>query len=146
VLRTAKDVLASDSIEAVVDFAIEVNREVVSLSKELEAVKPFLRDEGMRLAALNGTNSAELVGNMGAATIVGVKPSPKPKRGMDLASLEAVLPPEVFYSLFTKKVVVTVEIADSYESKLGLLTAQQRAVLANYIEVVGATPRVNLPK
>jgi len=145
-LKSAKDVLASKSVEVVVDFAIETNREVAALTKELEAVKPFLRAEGVKLACATGENSAELVGNLGVATIVGVKPTPKAKKGMDLASLEATLPAEVFASLFVKKVVVVVEVAEGYEAKLAALTTPQKAVLANFVEVVGSTARVNLPK
>ena len=145
-LKTAKDVLSSGSVVEVVDFAISVNREVNSLSKELEAVKPFLRGEGLKAQALSGENSAELAGTLGSATIVGVKPEPRAKKGMDLASLEASLPSEVFASLFVKKVVVSVTPAADFEVKLASLTTAQKAVLANFVEIVASTPRVNLPK
>lgn len=143
-LKTAKDVLASGNVSSVVDFAIETNRTITALSKELEGVKPFLRAEGTRLQALSGQNSVEITGNLGVATVVGVKPEPKAKKGMSLADLEASLPPEVFSALFVKKVVVN--IADDYEAKVANLTAAQRAVVSNFVEVVASTPRVNLPK
>jgi hypothetical protein len=145
-LKSSKDVLASGNLASVVDFAIETHREIVQLTQELEAVKPHLRAEGVARQALSGENSVEIEGNLGVATIVGVKPVPTAKKGMNLASLETSLPPEVFHSLFVKRPVVMIDIAADYESKLPRLNPAQKAVLSNYVEMVRSTPRVNLPK
>lgn len=143
-LKDAKSVLASGQVDTVVDYAIVVNREVRQLTEYLDEVKVFLRSEGVKQQALTGENSVEISGRLGVATVTGVKPEPKAKKGMSLASLEASLPPEVFAALFVKRIVV--DIASDYEAKLPSLNPAQRAVLANFVEVVGSTPRVNLPK
>jgi hypothetical protein len=145
-LKSSKDVLSAGDVSSVVDFAIELHREVTQLTKELEALKPYLRAEGVKRQALSGENSVEIAGKLGVATIVGVKPVPMAKKGMDLASLEASLPPEVFHSLFVKRVAVVVDIAADYETKALRLNPAQKAVLSNYVEITTSTPRVNLPK
>jgi len=143
-LKSAKDVVASGETASVVDFAIEADRTIKQLTKELEVVKAALRAKGIAEAALTGENSVEIEGNLGKAQIVMVRPAPKAKKGVDLLASEAGLPSEVFASLFVKKTVV--DFADDFETKLAALPSAQKAVISNLVEIVASTPRVNLPK
>lgn len=142
--KTAKEVVAAGQTTAVVDLAVEMNREITRLTKELDALKAALREKGITAAAVSGDNNVTIEGTLGSAQVVMVRPAPKAKKGVDLLAAEASLPAEVYGSLFTKKVVV--EIADDYEAKVAALPAAQKAVLGNLVEVVASTPRVNLPK
>ena len=143
-IKSAKDVLAAGSVEAVVDAAIEANREVNRLTKELDALKAFIREQGIAAAALSGNNNALVEGTLGAAQVAMVKAAPKARKGADLLASEGSLPADVFASLFVKKVVV--EFAPDFEEKLVGLPKAQRAVVENLVEMVASTPRVNLPK
>lgn len=140
----AKEIVASGSVSTAVDASIELNREINAASKELEVLKGFLRKSAESKAAVEGGSNTELEGSLGKAQVVFPKAQPKAKKGVDLLSAEASLPAEVFASLFTKRVVV--EFAPDFEEKMATLTPAQKAALANLVEVVAATPRVNLPK
>jgi hypothetical protein len=142
--KSASEVIASNITGEVVDFAIECNREVARLTKELDALKASIRATGIAQAALSGQNSVDLPGEFGVAQVVLVKAAPKAKKGVDLLASEPSLPAEVWGALFTKKVVV--EIADDFEARVASLPAAQKAVVQNLVEVVAGTPRVNLPK
>lgn len=142
--KTAKEVVASGSVRSMVDYAIEVNRQIVASTKELEEMKVALREKGQEVSNLLGKNQVEIEGNLGVAQITFVKSQVKPKKGVDLLAAEGNLPPEVFNLLFVKKTVV--EVASDFEGKQGALTPAQRMVLANLVEIVPSTPRVNLPK
>lgn len=141
-LKSAKSVVASGSVSEVVDFAIEANREVTSLSKELDVAKAALRDAGSKAAALSGETNVSLVGSLGAAQIVFPKEAPKVKKGRDIAELLSALPAEIFSGLFQ----VEYKVAADFAEKLAGLTAAQRAAVGNIVELVAATSRVNLPK
>ena len=142
--KTAKQVIEAGETTAVVDMAVEYNRQITALTKELDALKAALREKGVAQAALSGENNVQIEGTLGSAQVVMVKPAPKAKKGVDLLAAEANLPAETFAALFTK--VTKVEIAEDYEAKVASLPTAQKAVLANLIEVVAQTPRVNLPK
>jgi hypothetical protein len=141
-LKSAKEVVATGNLTEVVDFAIEVNREITSATKELEVAKAALRDEGSKKAALGGETNISLDGTLGSAQVVFPKEAPKVKKGRAIAELLAALPAEVFGSLFA----VEYKIDPEFASKLAGLTAAQRAAVANIVELTTATPRVNLPK
>lgn len=143
-LKSAKEVVQAGETVAVVDMAIEFNREVNRLTKELDALKAFIREKGIAAAALTGENNALVEGTLGAAQVAMVKAAPKARKGTDLLASEASLPAEVFSALFVKKTVV--EFAPDFEEKLNALPKAQKAVVENLVEVVASTPRVNLPK
>ena len=143
-LKSAQEVVASGNVGEAVDFAIEANRQIASLTKELEALKVFLRSQGLSAAALTGKNSASLEGTLGTAEIVCVKAVPKAKKGVDLLACEAGIAPEIFSALFVKKTVV--DFADDYETKFAALPTAAKTVIGNLVTMVASTPRVNLPK
>lgn len=144
VQKSASEVISGGVVGEVVDFAIQANREVARLTKELEALKGFIRQTGVQQAALSGQNAIDLPGEAGVAQVVLVKAAPKARKGVDLLASEPSLPGEVWSSLFVKKTVV--EISDDFEARVASLPAAQKAVVQNLIEVVAGTPRVNLPK
>lgn len=140
--KSASEVVAAGSVGSVVDMAVEMNREVARLTKELDVLKAALREKGLSEVALSGENNVTFEGTVGTAQVVAVRPAPRAKKGVDLLASEANLPADVWGSLFTKRVVV--EIAEDYEAKVAALPTAQRAVLGNLVEVVAGTPRVNL--
>lgn len=142
--KSAKDVVAAGNTVAVVDLAVEMNRQIQQLTKELDTLKAALREKGLAEVAATEGNHINLEGTLGTAQVVMVKPAPKAKKGVDLLSTEGNLPAEVWSSLFTK--VTKVEIADDFEAKVAGLTTAQKAVVNNLVEMVQQTPRVNISK
>ena len=142
--KSAKEVVAAGETTAVVDMAVEMNRQITALTKELDALKAFIRERGIAAAALSGENNAQVEGTLGSAQVAMVKAAPKARKGADLLASEASLPADVFATLFVKKTVV--EFAPDFEEKLVALPKAQRAVVENLVEMVASTPRVNLPK
>lgn len=145
-IKKAADVVveAKGDVKVVVDYAIETKRIFESANTELEAIKVHLREVGRGIAAKTGESSAELVGDLGTATVVFPKDAPRAKEKVDLSMLEAQLPAEVFYDLFKKK--VTIEFNEDFDKKLVALPPAQRSVVSALVEIAPATPRVNLPK
>ena len=144
-IKSAKEIVAAGNSQAVVDMAIETNRQVTALTKELDALKAFIREKGVAAAALSGENNALVEGLLGSAQVTMVKAAPKARKGTDLAEVaEGILPPEVFSALFIKKTVV--EFGPDFEEKLSALSLSQRAMVLYLVEIVASTPRVNLPK
>lgn len=140
--KTAKEIVAAANTVEIVDVAVEYNREIARLTKELDVLKASIREKGLAEVAATGGNNVTLTGTTGTAQVACVKAAPKAKKGVDLLSTEGNLPAEVWASLFTKKVVV--EIADDFEAKVAGLTTAQKAVVNNLVEMVAQTPRVTL--
>jgi len=145
-LKSAKDVLASGDVGAIVDFAIEANRSVTSTSKELDSVKVHLRNLAADQRKTDPSiTSAKFEGHLGVAHIVmPTKPIFRARKGMKLGDLKKVLPEEVYASLFEEKVVVDVTV--DYETNFANLSPSQRLVVEKFVEGVPQTPRVNLPE
>lgn len=143
-IKSAKELVAAGSSVGVVDFAIETNRQINALTKELDLLKVFIRERGVAAAAITGENSALVEGSLGVAQVAMVKSSPKARKGTDLLASEGSLPTEVFSALFVKKTVV--EFSPSFEEKLIALPKAQRAMVSNLVEIVASTPRVSFPK
>ena len=126
----------------IIDQALDLNRTIAKLTKELEALKGQIREAGLAQAALKGENSATLEGSAGVAQVVCVKDVIKARKGADLLASESSLPEEVWSSLFVK--VTKVEIAPDFEAKLEGLSKAQKAVVGNLVESVPQTARVTL--
>jgi hypothetical protein len=145
-LKSAADVLASEDVGTIVDFAIEANRTVVSTTRELASVKSHLRalaEERKREEP--ALTSVKFEGHLGVAQIVmPTKPVLRARKGMRLADLKRVLPAEVYESLFVERVVV--DVADTYEEGFSNLSPRQRLVVEKFVESVPQTSRVNLPE
>jgi hypothetical protein len=144
-LKSAKDVLASGDVGAIVDFAIEANRSVAATTEELRSVKAHLRGlaEAQKREAPE-TTSVKFEGHLGVAQIVLGKPGFRVRRGMNLTDLRKVLPAEVYDSLFCEQVVAQLSIY--YEENSSILNPSQRSVVERYVEFAPPTPRVNLPE
>jgi hypothetical protein len=66
-LKSAQEVIASGNDRFVVDYAIEVNRQITAFSKELSTVKKHLRKLGLsRVVA--GKRSVAVEGNLGVGS------------------------------------------------------------------------------
>lgn len=140
--KTAKEVLSANNTVEVVDVAVEMNREINRLSKELDALKAALRDQGMAQIAVDGGNNVTFTGSTGTAQVACVRASPKTKKGVDLLAAKATLPADVWESLFTVK--TTVEFAEGFDEKVAALTTAQKAVVNGLYEMVAGTPRVTI--
>lgn len=140
--KTAKEVLANNNLVETVDVAVEINREVARLTKELELLKTALRDQGVAQVAVTGDNNITFTGSIGTAQVACVRPTPKAKKGVDLLTTENSLPAEIWSALFTK--VTKVEFASDFEAKVAGLTTAQKAVVGNLVEMVEGTPRVTI--
>jgi hypothetical protein len=143
-LKSAKEIIKAGNTAEIVDFAIEVNRQIRELEAELEAAKAALREKGLQEATQSGENTASFPGTLGTATVVAVKPGFKVKKGVDLLACEAGINPGLFQSLFVKKTVV--EFATDFEVKFAALPVAAKTVIGNLVEMSVSTPRVNLPK
>lgn len=143
-LKSAEDVVASDDAAAIVDYAIELNRQVVQLQGELDVLKEALRKKGAAEAASTGEIKIRVGGRLGEAQIVLVRPSWKARKGVDLLASSAGVPPEVFDALFVKRTVV--DLAPDFGEKVAQLPRGLQVVLSNLVESTSATPRVILPK
>jgi hypothetical protein len=144
-LKSAKDVLASGDVGAIVDFAIQANREVKSAKTELGSVKGHLRSLA---EAEKGKNpkltSVVFDGLLGTAQVVLGKKVASSRKGMNLHDLKHTLPPGLYRCLFEERTVV--EIRDGWEDNYAELNPAQRLVVDRYVEFEPQTPRVNLPE
>lgn len=140
--KNAQEIVAAGNVTQIVDVAVDMNRQIAALTKELDILKAAIREQGMSAVAQTGDNNITLTGSVGTAQVVMVKAAPKAKKGVDLLAAAANLPEAVWASLFTKKVVV--EIADDFEQKVAGLTTAQKAVVGNLVQMVEQTPRVTL--
>lgn len=141
-LKSAKDLLATSKTNEIVDAAASMDSEIKALTKELDALKAFIREQGLKMAASTGENAVEIKGDLHKAQVVMVKAEPKAKKGIDLLASKAGLPEEVWNALFTTKTVVG--FADDFEAKVAALPTAQKAVVSNLVEMTTSTPRVNL--
>lgn len=144
-LKSAKDVLRSGNVGAIVDFAIQANREVKSGKTELSSVKDHLRS----LAEVEKDQHPELTavkfdGLLGVAQVVLGKKVATAKKGMRLQDLKRTLPVRLYEFLFEERTVV--DIRDGWEDNYAELDPAQRLVVDRYVEMVPPTPRVNLPE
>lgn len=141
-LKTASEIIAQGDIRTVVDFAIEVNREVTAGSRELDYVKVHLREEARK--SVESGKVVDIEGNLGTATIVFDNDTPKTRKGQDLKGIEPNLSEETFARLFTKEVVVK-PVKDFIDMIEGL-SAAEKAIVDRFVEIRPATPKVYLPK
>lgn len=141
-LRKAKDVIASGDIAAVIDYGIEIDRSVKAEVRELEEVKAFLRGKGQTQAGSQvSERKVELSGNLGIVTVVYPGPAVKVRRGVDLLACEKGMDSTVFNALFRKEVF----LSEGFLAKLAKLSASERAMVLNLVEIGVGTPRVAFP-
>lgn len=144
-LKSARDVLASGDVRAIVDFAIEANRMVAATSTELRSVKAHLRGlaEDQKRGDPSKT-SVKFEGHLGVAQVVLGKPFPHGRKGMNLGDLKRTLPEDIYASLFSE--ITVVGVADGYEENFSQLNPAQRLVVEKYVDFSATTSRVNLPE
>lgn len=143
--KEASEVLASGSVQQVVDYAIEAHREMEGASRQLEAVKPFLRqaakEQLILFAGGTGSSNVDLEGLHGSAQVSFPKSSVKERKGVNLLAFKQAIPPAVWTSLFTEKIVVG--FAPDFAEKLSGLSASERTLIGNLVEEIPSTPRVS---
>lgn len=142
-LKKASEIIALGDDRAVVDFAIEANRELSTIGGELEKAKGHLRKVALGRTT-EGADQVEIEGGLGVATVVLGGSNVKPRKGQDLRDIEANLSEETFRRLFTKK--VTVSPLRDYAIVVASVTGPERETLDRFIEVTPSTPKVFLPR
>jgi len=140
--KTATEIVAAQNTVEIVDAAVEMNREVARLTKEMDVLKAALRELGVAAIAATSANNVTLTGTIGTAQVACVKASPKAKKGANLLAAKDALPAEVFASLFTVKTVV--DFAEDFEAQVAGLTTAQKKVVGGLFEMVAGTSRVTI--
>lgn len=142
-LQTAQEVIASGDERAVVDYAVEVNREIARSQVELDEAKVFLRK--LAEERRGSGDSVEIDGNLGAATVeFQTRPDVKLRKGRDLRDIEVNLSEEGFRRLFVKTIQVR-PLEDLPELLEGLSQADRETV-DRFLEITPKTPKVYLTK
>jgi len=146
VLKSAKDVIASGGVSGVVDYAIELNRQVLSLKEQLEEAKDYLRVEAKKLQPKGKTfyPSITLEGKLGEATVSFTYDTYKLRPGVNLLACKKGIPPDLWNSLFVTK--TSVEFAPDFFQKVAGLKEPRKTLMDNLVERVPSIPRVNLPR
>ncbi len=143
-LKRASEVIASGDESSIVDYAIEVNRQIVATTAELEQVKSHLRSLALDRTSSLTSGSVELDGCLGAAKVTFTADTVKPKKGRDLKDLEANLSREAFMRLFHKEIVVSP--VEAFQEVLARMPALEREIVDRFLEIRPSTPKVNLPR
>lgn len=137
--------IAEGDLRAVVDYAIDLNREKVWLDKELEETKVYLRAEARKRAG--GSFAVDLEGNLGTATVTFPGVSMKVKKGKDLQDVEVNVEEHVFAQFFTRTIVVVPAMpADDFLDEMAALPRTVQIKIRTFLDFEDQTPRVNLPK
>lgn len=129
-----------------VDFGIQRNREKLAAEKDLEILKPVIRQEAQKLAAEENEITISLEGTIGTVTVSFKGPTVKPRElskseKVDLfTEAKPALPVALYEALFEEKTVV-VPRADFIE-KFQALPELQRKALLEFVEIVASTPQV----
>jgi hypothetical protein len=131
---------------AIVDYGIELDRQLRAGGQQLEEIKRFLRKVGeTSLADRRTEKTVQIDGNIGVVAVTYPANGPRLRAGVDLLASEEGIPDYVFKRLFRKKTIV--EFAESFVEKLGLLDDEDdRELILSLVEVLPATPRVTWPK
>lgn len=142
-LQTAQEVIASGDERAVVDYAVEVNREIARSQVELDEAKVFLRK--LAEERRGSGDSVEIDGNLGAATVeFQARPDVKLRKGRDLRDIEVNLSEEGFRRLFVK--TIQVRALEDLPELLEGLSQADREMVDRFLEITPKTPKVYLTK
>ena len=143
--RKASEVIAEGDLSAVVDYAIDLNREKAWLDKELEETKVYLR--GVARGQQGGSFAVDLDGKLGTATVTFPGILLKVKKGKDLRDVQENVDDVVFSEFFTRTVVVVPAMpADDFLEALSQLPNTVQLRIKTFLDFEDQTPRVNLPK
>jgi hypothetical protein len=144
-VRRAAEVIAEGDPSAVVDFAIDLNRKVFQLNKELEEAKEYLRQEARKKD--KRAAEVELEGLSGTISVVFPGLTLKVKKGADLKNLEVNLSPEIFAKLFFRTIEIKpAHAADDFVEILGSLSPADQERVNRFIEAVDQTAKVFVPR
>lgn len=143
--RKASEVIAEGDLSAVVDYAIDLNREKVWLDRELEETKIYLREVAREQQA--GAFAVDLDGKLGTATVTFPGITLKVKKGKDLRDVQENVDDEVFSEFFNRAVVVVAAMpADDFLEAMNRLPRTVQLRIRTFLDFEDQTPRVNLPK
>ena len=144
--KKAVKAIGQAAAERLVAEAAVLNREVKEKAAEIA-----LRKVGIREYALNVNNvrppeergeKVEIESREGTATISFPKEKAVLAEGANPRTLKSVLSAETWTNLFAEEVV----LADGFDAKLKLLSAEEQQHVRGLIEWKQPEPSVNLPK
>ncbi len=143
--KSAAEVISEGDLGAVVDLAIEINRQAVEAGKELDELKVYLR--GIARAKQHGAAEVELDGLSGTISVTFPGLLLKSKKGADLKDLEVNIGPAVFAKLFLRTIEIKPAMsADDFLEVLGTLSAVDQTKVKHFVEVSEQTPKVYVPR
>jgi hypothetical protein len=143
--KRAADVIAEGDLSAVVDLAIELNRQHFEAEKELNEVKAYLREVAKQKQ--HGSAEVELDGLSGTVSVTFPGLLLKPKKGADLKDLEVNLTPESFAKLFFRTIEIKPAMAaDDFLEVLATLTPAEQSRVKHFIEAGEQTAKVYVPR
>lgn len=143
--KSAAEVIAEGDLGAVVDLAIELNRQAVEADKELGELKVYLR--GVAKAKQHGAAEVELDGLSGTISVTFPGLLLKTKKGADLKDLEVNIGPESFAKLFVRTIEIKPAMAaDDFLEVLAQLSPVEQTRVKHFIEVSAQTPKVYVPR
>lgn len=142
-LKRASEIIAQGDERAVVDFAIESNRELATVGRELELAKGHLRKVALGRAG-NGEGPVEIEGNLGVASVAFGPAGVKARKGRDLRDIEANLSEDTFRRLFTKRLQVVPH--KDLATLVASVEGGERDVIDQFLAISPSTPKVFLPR
>lgn len=143
--KSAAEIIAEGDLGAVVDLAIELNRQAVEAGKELDELKVYLR--GVAKAKQLGAAEVELEGLSGTISVTFSGLQLKPKKGADLKDLEVNIGPAAFAKLFLRTIEIKPAMsADDFLEVLASLSVVDQTKVKHFIEVSEPTPKVYVPR
>jgi hypothetical protein len=143
--KSASEVIAEGDLSAVVDLAIDLNREVSAAEKELNELKVYLR--GVARSQKHGAAEVELEGLSGTISVTFPGLQLKTKKGVDLRDLEVNIGPAAFAKLFLRTIeIVPAMPPDDFLEVLATLSPADQAKIKNFIAISEQTAKVYVPR
>ena len=143
-LKRASDIIAHGDERAIVDFAIESNRELATIGRELELAKGHLRKVALGRAGDGTEGPVEIEGNLGVASVAFGPAGVKTRKGRDLRDIEANLSEDTFRRLFTRK--LQVHPHKDLATLVASVEGSERDVIDQFLAIKPSTPKVFLPR
>lgn len=135
-------------VTKMVNKGIKLARAIAKATEELEGLKKSFREDA-KLKVASGAVSSPVVylGTIGSCQVTLKKDSMKLTGGKDLASLESLLPTEVFLGLFdVQRNVTIVTPGKDFNKKLEKISPAHKAIVLAMYTPTPNTPSVEFSK
>ncbi len=143
--KRAADLIAEGDLGAVVDLAVDLNRQDFETTRELNEVKAYFRE--IAKAKQHGAAEVELDGLTGTVSVAFPGLTLKVRKGADLKDLEVNIGPEAFSKLFFRTIEIKPALsADDFLEVLATLDPIDQNKVKLFIEASELTPKVYVPR